>query len=132
MPPGQSQDQYPYQQQYQYPNYQHSYPQRPQTNPHFAPPRPANDMSTMLMMMMGNNKNSGGSSGILQMMLGMRMINPLMFLALSAGDGLGTDTDMQNYLDKQVIRINNKFFSRDSNLTTPNVSPVVSQSVTIL
>ena len=64
-------------------------------------------MSTMLMMMMGNNKNSGGSSGILQMMLGMRMINPLMFLALSAGDGLGTDDDMQNYLDKQVIRINN-------------------------
>jgi len=53
------------------------------------------------MMMMGNNKNSGGSSGILQMMLGMGMINPLMFLALSAGDGLGTDTDMQNYLDKQ-------------------------------
>ena len=54
------------------------------------------------MMMMGNNRNSGGNSGILQMMLGLGMINPLMFLAMSAGDGLGDDDDMQKYLDKQV------------------------------
>ena len=59
----------------------------------------------LMMMMMGNNRNSGGNSGILQMMLGLGMINPLMFLAMSAGDGLGDDDDMQKYLDKQV-RIN--------------------------
>ena len=56
----------------------------------------------LMMMMMESNRNSGGSSGILHMMLGLGMINPLMLLAMSAGDGLGDDDDMQKYLDKQV------------------------------